>query len=126
MIGSLALDSANRKIARITRPIRISPPTSESVQFASWPEHERNHAGSEQRDADVVEISDRCKASPRAREHRRQHDERCDSKRHVDVEDPVPADVVGDPAADKRTDDEAESENSSEESLEPPAFARTV
>src|SRR5882762_3924027 len=38
MIGSFALDSANRKTTRTASPITISPPTSGSVQLASWPE----------------------------------------------------------------------------------------
>ncbi len=38
MIGSFARDSANKKTIRITNPMTMSPPTSGSVQLASWPE----------------------------------------------------------------------------------------
>ena len=44
-------------------------------------------------------------------------DERDDADRDVDVEDPVPAEVLGQEAADERADDEGDAEDRPEQAL---------
>ena len=44
-------------------------------------------------------------------------DQRDDPDRDVDVEDPVPADVLGQEAADERADDERDAEDGPEQAL---------
>ena len=137
MIGSFALVSTNRKTTRITTPTMISPPTSGSVQFASWPElltlpllvrpsMKGTTPAVKRAMPEIVEVADRRLPAAGAGQHGRQHDQGSDPERHVDVEDPVPADVVGDPAADERPDDEAQAEDGAEQALEASALARAV
>ena len=53
-----------------------------------------------------------------------QHEQADDADRDVDVEDPVPADVVGQQAAEGRADDERDAEHGAEQALVAAALGR--
>ena len=120
MIGSFALDSAQTKAAPSRNPerdqaahLRIGPFAELLVGEA---DEERHQCGDEERRAEVVDVAfgiripDRGKGPP-------DDDEDDQADRHVDVEDPLPAEVVGDQPAEPGAEQRAEAEHGAEEAL---------
>ena len=80
-------------------------------------DEDRHEGRDQQRGAEVVDASRSASASRWVGSVRQMMNSTTSAQRDVDVEDPVPADVVGDQAADGRTDEEREAEHGAEEAL---------
>ena len=125
MIGSLARASARMNSSVPTIPMRMNPPTVGSVHSPNCllvrPTSRKTIA--------TVKIAPPSRSKLRVadgRLDRRQQplddDQRDDPDRDVDVEDPVPAQVLGQPAADERTGHERDPEDRTEQALVLAAF----
>ena len=120
MIGSVARDSAKMNSSVPTMPMAMKPPTGTVGPVAELlvgqADQQEHHRDREDHAADDVEVARR-----RLRLDRRQqpldHDQRDDPDRDVDVEDPVPADVLGQEAADERAGHERDAEHGPEQAL---------
>ena len=85
-------------------------------------EHDRRQPAGEQRHADVV---DRALDTLRAPvQHQLQHDERDDPDRDVDVEDPVPREMVDEEPAEQGPDHRRDAEDGAHQAGVAPALAR--
>ena len=79
-------------------------------------DEQEDHRHREDEPADQVEVARRGRGLDR-RQQPLDDDQRDDPDRDVDVEDPVPADVLGQEAADERAGDEGDPEHGPEEAL---------
>ncbi len=80
-------------------------------------EQDRDHADREQRNAAVVEVAQPSRGALHIGQAGEDGEEGQDPHGHVDVEDPVPADVIGDDPAEEGPDDEAHPEDGPEQTL---------
>ena len=92
---------------------RLGPLTELLVREAD--QQERDGDG-EDRSAEDVEVAGRSRVLHRWQQPR-DHEQRDDPDRDVDVEDPVPADLLGQEPADERADDERDPEHGPEQAL---------
>ena len=79
-------------------------------------DQQEDHGDREDRAADEVEVARRGRRLDR-RQQPLDDDQRDDPDRDVDVEDPVPAEVLGQQPADERAGDERDAEDGAEEAL---------
>ncbi len=96
-------------------PVVQLPGRGVDLALVGEADEEGHHARDEDEDPGVVEVSRARGRQPPVREQRCERHQRRHPEGHVDVEDPVPADVVGDPPADEGPGQEAESEHGAEE-----------
>ena len=87
-------------------------------------DEDRHHAGREGQDARVIDIARRVRA-PDRRQQPGDHAQRDQPDGQVDVEDPVPAEVVCDRPAQARADQERDAEDGTKQTLVLPALARS-
>src|SRR5205807_2090800 len=93
----IAADVEVGPVGQLTRRVRNS--------LVGEAEHQGHHPGREGHDPQVVQVADGGCPPGGAGKHDRHDGQGRDPEGQVDVEDPVPADVVGDPATDEGPDD---------------------